>query len=1160
MKTSCKFLIITALISFFVSCSDDNMRPAFEHPNAKIPILLFASYPTSTRASDAGFEDTDRMGLFVLDYINEKPQSLSDGDVHASNICFIYNEVDNEWRSSTDLYWTSEDTPADFVGYYPYDTDMALNQAYNFSIERRQDQCGSENALGGYEASDFLWAKSKKVMPSDGQVNLTFTHLLAGVRVSLVEGKGFDNGEWSKLEKEIIIPNVRSNVSIEIETGIIGDASGEFISVVPYHVGEDWRAVVVPQTISAGNSIIDITVDGTSYHLTKNENFQYKGSHLNTFTISVDKRGNGNGYDFNLDEEAITAWVDDVEFREGIVRNYIAIDVQEKGSLKSLISGMGISASTITGLKLSGQINEDDFKFLREECSSLKSLNLYEVVVWDGDRENVIPKGAMYEKKTLMHLMFPKYLEIIGSDAFYNTGITGSLIIPEGVVKIGEMPYEPDNFGYSNMNFGVFAQCTNLRGELSLPSTLQFIEDGAFAATNLSGSLMIPESVNTIGNWAFSHCNFTGDLIIPDNVKEIGSNAFERIPFNGSLVLPKNITQINPFTFEKCGFSGILSLPEGIRSIEKYAFEGCGFRGELVLPSSLQRISNRAFSDTKISSIVFPENLSYIGDGAFMNCKYLRGSVSIPKKVMRLNRYLFFGCSQLSELILSENISTMEGAVLYGCNSLNHLVCNNPEPPKVNYLTEDVYGVFEPGGSKIGPFDGLPKNNFTLEVPKEALDAYKRADGWKEFGRISQYSNFVCRPMTVCALNSKHSEQLTINSDGEWEVVEKPDWCSLSKSSGNFKAEVLLTINELSKGSADRCGKIVFKLMGTDITTECTISQFDYQYSEDECVTLQKASKGNGIDILFVGDGWDAAALADGSYMSLVSDQMEAFFGVEPYLSYRDRFNVYACISLSQETGINTASTWRNTRFSTFYAHDCDGNGTLQLDNVDNLFDYAISHSPLKSDKMWQSLVIMTLNSDEYGSSTILTENGSAVALCCPSSDTYPMDTRGIIQHEACGHAFGKLAEERIVKNAYVSNEEKNKISEYQWKGWYQNISLSGKTTDVHWNYFIFDPRYSDAVDVFEGAYGKTRGVYRAEINSCMNYGIPYFSAPARLDIMRRILEYSGEGFTMEKFYETDSDKWGSTGTTRSAMPDACRAYVNSGMHHPVRIVKSKKY
>ncbi len=234
--------------------------------------------------------------------------------------------------------------------------------------------------------------------------------------------------------------------------------------------------------------------------------------------------------------------------------------------------------------------------------------------------------------------------------------------------------------------------------------------------------------------------------------------------------------------------------------------------------------------------------------------------------------------------------------------------------------------------------------------------------------------------------------------------------------------------------------------------------------------------------------------------------------------------------------------------------------GALQLDNVDDIFDYAVSHTQMKAERMPRSLVILTLNSDEYGSATTLTENGSAVAICSPSEGTYPMDTRGIIQHEAGGHAFGKLAEERVTMNRYISDIEKSEIMKNQRKGWFKNISLSGKMTDVAWSHFIFDPRYSNSVDIFEGAYGKARGAYRCEINSCMNYGIPYFNAISRQDIVRRILEYSGEGFTMEKFYAADSDKWGTTSTSRAAMVDETESYVASGSHHPVRIVKSNKY
>ncbi|MCM1296063.1 MAG: leucine-rich repeat protein [Muribaculaceae bacterium] len=1165
MNTPTKYLSVLGIALILGACSDDSMHLSPESDSQQLPITLSAAYPTSTRASDDGFEDGDCMGVYVMDHCDNMVQEITSEDIHAANVKFEFNGMDNKWNANTPIYWTSKDTPADIIGYYPYSESITTPKELPFSINRRQDLSGSENEMGGYETSDFLWAKATKAMPTNSKVDLTFNHIMAGVRVTLKEGSGFGSGEWTNLEKSVFISNIKPSTLIDLSNGKTGEAYGSEISVSAYRYGDDWRAIVVPQTIESGRNIIDISIDGISYQLKKETIINYISGKLSTFTIEVNKRNNTGGYEFNIIDESLNPWIDDVEFRDGIVRNYMTIHVEERGTLKEYVTRNNLALSSLKNLKLTGNVDENDFSFLRDECFALSSLNLSDATTWFGDREFVIPEKAMYSKGTLSHIVFPKNLKIIGSSAFFKTGLTGSLIIPEGVVKIGET-YDENNVGWTNISNlfeGTFVYCNNLVGDLILPSTLEFIEDYAFSHTKFTGTLTIPESTKVIGNLAFEQNKFTGDLVIPESVETIGAGAFAGIPFTGNLVLPSKIKTINACTFENCGFSGTLTLHEGIEKIERNAFLSCGFKGELKLPSTLKRISKRAFAETKISGVVFPENLIYIGDGAFMECKYLRGTVEIPKKVERINEYLFCGCSQLSEVILHEDIHFVGGAAFYGCNILNRFVCNAIEPPKLSYIEDNPYWIFNYDANNVyhvGPFHGLALNNFTLEVPKESIEKYNSSEGWCDFKRISEYSNFICRPSSACALNSTHIEQLVVNSDGEWEVIEKPEWCSLSKTSGNLKGQVSLTINQLSKGAGNREGKIVFRLKGTEITSECKVSQYDYAYDEDQCITLQKATKGNGIDVLFLGDGWDAESIANGSYLNLVNEQMEDFFGVEPYTTYRDRFNVYACINLSQETGINTTSTWRNTKFLTFYAHDCDGNGYLGLDDIDGVFDYAVNHTPLTKDNMWKSLVILTLNSDEYGSNTNITESGSTVSICCSSEGTYPMDTRGIIQHEACGHGFGKLAEERIIKNKYVSDKEKNDISKYQWRGWYQNISLSGKMNEVPWSELIFDPRYSDKVDVFEGAYGKARGVYRAEINSCMNYGIPYFSAAARMDIMRRILEYSGEGFTMEKFYATDSDKWGSTGSTRAAMSSDADAYINSGMHHPVRIIKSKKY
>jgi hypothetical protein len=76
---------------------------------------------------------------------------------------------------------------------------------------------------------------------------------------------------------------------------------------------------------------------------------------------------------------------------------------------------------------------------------------------------------------------------------------------------------------------------------------------------------------------------------------------------------------------------------------------------------------------------------------------------------------------------------------------------------------------------------------------------------------------------------------------------------------------------------------------------------------------------------------------------------------------------------------------------------------------------------------------------------------------------------------------------------------------------------------ETPWSHLVFDERYSDIVDVFEGGYGYSRGVYRSEANSCMNDYEPYFSTICREDIVRRIKNLAGEPFSFEEFVAADS-------------------------------------
>lgn len=165
--------------------------------------------------------------------------------------------------------------------------------------------------LGGYEASDFLWGKAGNAAPTDRIVRLSFAHMMAGVRLSLVKGTGFSDEEWAAASKEALILNTKRNATVNLATGVVtatGEAGGT--GIIPYRHGEDFRAVVVPQEIAAGTPVISVTVAGVSYKFSRSEAMTFTASKQHNFTITVNKKAPGD-FEFKLSDESVTAWEND---------------------------------------------------------------------------------------------------------------------------------------------------------------------------------------------------------------------------------------------------------------------------------------------------------------------------------------------------------------------------------------------------------------------------------------------------------------------------------------------------------------------------------------------------------------------------------------------------------------------------------------------------------------------------------------------------------------------------------------------------------------------------------------------------------------------------------------------------------------------------------
>ena len=1154
-KHTLLYYMVALAAMLFTGCSDDFFGSSEQHDSNRIQLSGDIEQVAVTRVNDNGFCNGDVMGVYIVDYDGNTPGTLKVSGNRGDNVRHTFDEPNYKWSSAYDLFWKDKHTHIDVYGYYPFANPESIED-YQFEVQKDQSTTTSEGEMGGYEASDFLWGKVADVAPTTSVIRLPLAHCMSNARVTLIQGSGFAEGEWANTKKIVLTANVARKASINLSTGEIKTAgSAESTMTIPSRVNDEWRTIVVPQTVAAGTTLFSITIGGVPYKFTKNEALTYVAGKMMNFGIKVDKQAGSGTYKLTLVSESITPWENDLVSHDATAREYIVIN-STAGHLKEAIAAANKDYTKIKNLKITGKIDAQDFYFMRDYMPSLSAVNLKEVRIKKGSSiegnksieggDDELPTSCFYQKSILTRIVFPDTLKKINSEALSSSGLSGSLQIPEGVEEIG---------------YGAFAICTKLNGTLSLPSTLKKTGASIFEGTNFTGELKLPEGLEEIGDRCFfRNQGFYGELRLPSHLKKLGKQAFYFCDnLTGNLVIPQTITEIPTGAFSGCSFGGNLQLHNGIITIGDEAFSGCSFRGELILPKDLQTLSPECFYKNEFSGeLKLPKNLANIGKKAFARNGRLTGTLEIPEDVANIGAGAFAQCSSLEKIILPSSLEIIayenhEGGAFENCFGINSIVCKGTMPPDI----------------QSGAFNGVAKDNFTVEVPESAVSLYQSAPGWCEFKRIAAHHELVCRPSVASALSTEHKQKLVINAEGEWEVASKPDWCEVSPASGNKKTEVTLTIKGMAKNAENRDGKVVFRLKDKDYTHECNVSQYGYEYGEDEWITLQKATKGNkgGINIVLLGDGFNAKDIASGDYLKDIKQEVEYFFGIEPYKTYRNYFNVYTAIPLSAESGVGTVNTIRYNRFNTTFT----GGVGLRAD-YDEVFSYALGAPTVNKSNLNQTLIIIVPNSTDYGGICQMWEDGSAIAFCPQSTYGYPLDTRGVIQHEAGGHGFGKLGDEYIYHNAFIDVckcmccGHENAIISAKSHGWYDNLELTGKMHSVGWSHLIFDNRYSDIVDIYEGGFMHSRGVFRSEPNSCMNNNIPYYSTISRESIVKRIKAYAGEAYSFEDFVKNDkrdagiveSRVFGGNGDQRTA-----GTYQHAPMIHkgsPLKMAKVRRH
>lgn len=272
-----KYMILMAATLMLTACDKSD-----EMSSADDGVMRFEmQYPSATRVTASAFEQNDKIGLFVTEYDGDVPSPLQISGNWANNVPAVLQGAD--WITSKKIFWS--DNKMDVYGYYPYMTPKSIDEN-PFSVALDQSTPRSEGQLGGYEASDFLWAKCQGAAQTDQTaVALQFSHRCSKLVVKLVKGPDYE-GELPD-NATVYIHSVVPTATIDFTTGAVTkDLFGEMATIKTRKVDDaTYEAILVPQRLTSRRPFIELVVGSVSYLL--EDTFYFKAGRQHTLSLTL---------------------------------------------------------------------------------------------------------------------------------------------------------------------------------------------------------------------------------------------------------------------------------------------------------------------------------------------------------------------------------------------------------------------------------------------------------------------------------------------------------------------------------------------------------------------------------------------------------------------------------------------------------------------------------------------------------------------------------------------------------------------------------------------------------------------------------------------------------------------------------------------------------
>lgn len=295
--------MLLAVLAFATACTQDELT---DNPSATSQTLEIASATIARAEGDEATTTDAGTGTVDGNWVKDDKITVLFMGLYGNNITATYKYTDEGFTSDNPIDCNGQTTPAQAWTNYGVTTSIIIGTPTQWKVETVQSG-------EGYRQSDFLYATSQGNVGAGTPANFTFYHQTAKIVVH-VRNSGIVAGKTG-LCMTVGNGNIYINGKLgSVEGGVYeweqGDTQG---TITPYTLGQQpmndghtslvsFGALVIPQTISEGNTLFSFTVDEqTYYYEVPSGGITWSAGTEYTYNVTI-------GYEFKVDAEQSTNW------------------------------------------------------------------------------------------------------------------------------------------------------------------------------------------------------------------------------------------------------------------------------------------------------------------------------------------------------------------------------------------------------------------------------------------------------------------------------------------------------------------------------------------------------------------------------------------------------------------------------------------------------------------------------------------------------------------------------------------------------------------------------------------------------------------------------------------------------------------------------------